>query len=57
MKDAKSGQRVFIDDDARNILREVRLQYLIEEGERVSRDWIDPNREHDQPIIVLGSSS
>jgi hypothetical protein len=38
-------------------LREVRLQYLIEEGERVSRDWIDPNREHDQPIIVLGSSS
>jgi hypothetical protein len=58
LMNAKSGQRVFTDGGARNLLRDDDgRQYVIDDGERVSRIQIDPNREHDQPVVVAGSPS
>jgi hypothetical protein len=46
--DAKSDQRVFTDGGARNVLRDNDgRQYVIDDRERVSRIWIDSNREPD----------
>jgi hypothetical protein len=58
MMDAKSGQQGFTDGVARNVSLDYdgRL-YVIDDGERVSRTWIDPNRERDQRLIVAGSPS
>jgi hypothetical protein len=58
MMDAESDQRVFADGGARNVLRDDDTrQYVIDDAERVSRIWIDPNRGHDQPVVVAGSPS
>ena len=54
---AKSGQRVFTDGGARNVLRDDGRQYLIDDREPVSRIGIEPNREQDQPVVVAGSPS
>jgi hypothetical protein len=48
MMDARSGQRVFTDGGARNVLRDNDgRQYVIDDRERVSHIWIEPNREPD----------
>jgi hypothetical protein len=58
MMDAKSGPRVFTDGGARNVWRDDDgRQDVIDDGERVCRIRIDPNREHDQPVAVAGSPS
>jgi hypothetical protein len=58
MMDAKSGQGGFTDGGAWDVLRDDNdRHYVIDDGERVSRIWIDPNPEHDRPVVVSGSPS
>ena len=56
--EAESNQRVFADGGARNLLRDDDArQYVIAAAERVPRVWIDSKRGHDQPVVVVGSTS
>jgi hypothetical protein len=58
MMEAESNQRVFADGGARNLLRDDDArQYVIAAAERVPRVWIDSKRGHDQPVVVVGSTS
>jgi hypothetical protein len=55
---AKSAQRVCTYGGARNVLsNDEGRQYIIADREPVSRIGINPNREHDRPVVVAGTPS